>query len=235
MRLGLIAGTILYGSDLFAEAEKRIIETTHGRAVVLTTDELAYVPRHGLDQASYILPHRINNEANLAALKSLDVDRVVSLNSTGSLKPELVPTTIVIPDDYISLMAIPSTSVDRMQHSVPVLSAELRTELIKAAARAEVEVVDEGVYWQTTGPRFETRAEVRFLANFADLVGMTMGSEAAAATELGMEYAALCSVDNFGHGLVATPLSEDQIIAGAKVNREKLMAIVTEWVRAGSS
>lgn len=58
-----------------------------------------------------------------------------------------------------------------------------------------------GSYVQTPGPRLETRAEVRALAAGADLVGMTVASEATLARETGMEIAALCTVDNYAHGI----------------------------------
>ena len=102
----------------------------------------------------------------------------------------------------------------------------MRAKIILAAQEAGVDVVPQGVYWQSMGPRLETRAEIRMLSRFADLVGMTMGGEAPVATELGLEYAALCSIDNFGNGLVETPLTEDQIREGAKVNRDNLLKIV---------
>ena len=61
--------------------------------------------------------------------------------------------------------------------------------------------VDGGVYWQTIGPRFETPAEIRMMAPHADLVGMTIASECIIAGELGLEYAAICVVDNLANGL----------------------------------
>ena len=61
--------------------------------------------------------------------------------------------------------------------------------------------VDGGVYWQTIGPRFETPAEIRMIAPHADVVGMTIASEWVVAGELGLEYAAICVVDNLANGL----------------------------------
>ena len=60
---------------------------------------------------------------------------------------------------------------------------------------------DGGVYWQTLGPRFETPAEIRLIAAHADVVGMTIASECIVAGELGLDYAALCVVDNLANGL----------------------------------
>ena len=226
MTLGLIAGTILYGTKLFREAEQKRIATPFGTALVLVADDLVYLPRHGLDQDRYILPHRINNQANLAAFVELGVGKVIGLNSTGSLRQDLVPGTVVVPDDFISLTNVPTTAVGQGLHVTPALSQGLRQELLQAAARAGVEVVKGGVYWQNPGPRLETKAEIRLISGFADLVGMTMAAEATIACELGLEYAAICSIDNFGHGLIEEPLSEEQIREGAKLNREKMLAVV---------
>jgi purine nucleoside phosphorylase len=67
--------------------------------------------------------------------------------------------------------------------------------------------IDGGVYWQTIGPRFETPAEIRMIAPHADLVGMTIASECVIAGELGLEYAAICVVDNLANGLAEGQLS----------------------------
>ena len=78
---------------------------------------------------------------------------------------------------------------------------------------------DGGVYWQTRGPRFETPAEIRLIAAHADVVGMTIASECVVAGELGLDYAALCVVDNLANGLGEGELDvaglEDDRIANA--------------------
>lgn len=231
MRLGLIAGTILQGSEEFRTAKREIVGTPFGTVPVYVTAEVAYLPRHEVYENRYILPHKINHPANLWALKELGLSEVVGLNSTGSLRGSLPPGSIVVPDDFIALTNVPTVALERQLHVTPTISARLRQALVQAAQGANIPVVERGIYWQTSGPRLETKAEIRFLANFADLVGMTMGSEVTVAVELGLEYAALCSVDNYGHGLCETPLTEDQIKAGAQANRERMMAVVRELLR----
>jgi 5'-methylthioadenosine phosphorylase len=83
------------------------------------------------------------------------------------------------------------------------------------------------VYWQTTGPRFETAAEVRMIAAFADVVGMTIGSECVASRELGLAYAAVCVVDNLANGVADTPLTVEEFEAGRAANA----AALTETLR----
>ena len=90
-----------------------------------------------------------------------------------------------------------------------------------AAARdCGINVVNGGVYWQTKGPRFETKAEIRMMSQFADLVGMTMASEAVIAQELGLSYASLCSVDNYANGLGERELTVDEILQHARRNAD---------------
>src|SRR5664280_3798672 len=79
----------------------RSMKNKFGQASVLIADKIAWILRHGNDTNRYILPHLINHRANLQALKDLDATEIVGINSTGSLKKDLCPGMIVIPDDFI--------------------------------------------------------------------------------------------------------------------------------------
>lgn len=229
--LGIISGTIpLRGNESFANLKKKEMETEFGKALVFLSDKVVYIPRHGRDSRHYILPHEINHPANLTALKDLGIQEVVGVNSTGSLKKELTPGMIIVPDDFIALSGTPTAVYRKALHITPKLSPEVRKRWIEAAHDCGVSVMDGGVYWQTTGPRFETRAEIRMMSQFADLVGMTMASEAVIAQELGLSYAALCSVDNYGHGLVEKELTLEEILENARRNTDAIMKIVVRYM-----
>jgi 5'-methylthioadenosine phosphorylase len=230
-RLGIIAGTILFVADLFPGAETRTVPTPFGPALIRVSDDWAYVPRHGLDENDYIPPHRIDHPANLWALQDLGVSEIICLGSTGSLTLDLAPGTLVVPDDFISLAPPATVVVNRPDHALPGFSNRVRHKLLDAARRAGVAVRDGGVYFQTTGPRLETKAEVRLLARYAQLVGMTVASEAGVASELGLDLAALCSVDNFAHGVTAHPLSAEIIRAEAKKSVAGIAAILASYAR----
>jgi len=229
-RIGLAAGTVFYKQKMFKDAEDRQVKTPFGPARLILTDRIAYLPRHGLDGQGYIFAHAINHPANFFALKDLGVEEVIGICSTGSLKPSLPPGNVLVPSDYICLGPLPTTVTDHSLHITPVLSEKVRSKLGEASRQAEVEIVDGGIYWQSTGPRLETRAEIRFISDYAHLVGMTMASEAAVAQELGLAYAALCSVDNYAHGLSHTPLTEDEIRNRAGENAEKMFKIVEAYL-----
>ena len=229
--LGIISGTIpLHKVGIFENLKEKELETEFGKALVFLSDTIAFIPRHGNNPRHYILPHEINHQANMKVFKDLGVMEVVGIYSTGSLKKELEPRMIVAPDDYIAVSGTPTVAHGKALHITPRLSDETRTQLINAAHDCEIGVVDGGVYWQTTGPRFETRAEIRMMSQFADLVGMTMASEAITAQELGLSFAALCSVDNYGHGLVEKSLTLEEILWNARQNTDAILKILTRYI-----
>jgi 5'-methylthioadenosine phosphorylase len=171
-----------------------------------------------------IAPHRINYRANMAALAMEGVDEIIAFGSSGSLKLEIAPGSLVIPTDYISMTDIPSIHDHAIEHVRPELSLDLskRLALLLPSARYG------GVYVQTRGPRIETVAEVRALAKVADIVGMTVASEATLACELGMEFAALCTVDNYANGLGGGEvLTYEHILTTSRMHRHRTEEIMT--------
>lgn len=229
--LGIISGIILLqGKGIFDNLEEREMATEFGNALVFISDAIAFIPRHGKDRRHHILPHLINHQANLKALNDLGVKEVISINSTGSLKRNLPPGTFVIPDDFLVLTGTPTAVHGRAFHITPRLDEEVRQKWIAAAKDCRIDVVNGGVYWQTQGPRFETKAEIRMMSQFADVVGMTMASEAVIAQELGLSYASLCSVDNYANGLGERELTVDEILQHARRNADVILKIVTRYM-----
>jgi len=201
--LGVISNNLVVErSDLLKNSTAKLMKNKYGRASVLITEKIAWIIRHSNTPRNHILPHLINYRANLQALKDLGITEIVSINSTGSLKKDLCPGMIVIPDDFITLTATPTIHKNKAIHITPSLNEKVRQKLIKAAISNKIKVVRKGIYWQTQGPRLETKAEIKMMANYADIVGMTMANEAVIALELDLPYAAACSIDNFGNGLL---------------------------------
>jgi 5'-methylthioadenosine phosphorylase len=230
--LGVISGTIIVErSNLLNNCRAKQINTTYGPTFMLITDKIALIPRHGNDFQSHILPHSINHLANLQALKYIGVKEVVGINSTGSLKKDLSPGMIVIPDDFITLTATSTIHQNKAVHITPSLSQDVRQKLIKAARNCEIPVIEKGTYWQTPGPRLETKAEIRMMANYADIVGMTMANEAVVAQEMDLSYASACSIDNYGNGLLEKPLSMEEIIAGAHKNADLMIQLLESYIK----
>ena len=229
--LGIISGIIiLQGKDLFDNLEEKEVATEFGKALVLFSDDIAFIPRHGKDRRHHILPHLINHQANLKALKDMGIKEVIGINSTGSLKRNLAPGTFVIPDDFLMLTETPTTVSGRAFHITPRLDEGVRQEWLAAARDCGINAVNGGIYWQTKGPRFETKAEIRMMSQFADVVGMTMASEAVVAQELGLSYASLCSVDNYANGLGERELTVDEILQHARRNAAVVLKIVRRFM-----
>jgi 5'-methylthioadenosine phosphorylase len=233
--LGVLSGNIIMErSHLADKCQEHLLKNKFGEARALVSDKLALILRHGHDPAGYILPHLINHRANLQALKDLGAAEVVGINSTGSLRRELCPGMVVIPDDFITLTATPSVHQNKAVHIVPLLNGKVRQKLILAAMRCKMQFADKGIYWQVTGPRLETKAEIKMMANFADIVGMTMAAEAVIALELDLPYASACSVDNFGNGIVDRPLSLEEIITGTRKNADSMIRLLESYLDISS-
>jgi len=181
----------------------------------------AIVQRHQGGEA-FVLPDAIDHEANLRQLLDQGCDRVLGIGSVGSLHPELGVGSLVCPDDFIALNLAESIYDDARAHSAPGFAPRWRAEVIAAWSEGSQAPRDGGVYWQARGPRFETPAEIRLMAAHADVVGMTIASECVVAKELGLDYAALCVVDNLANGLTPEPVSTAAMEADRLINAERL-------------
>jgi 5'-methylthioadenosine phosphorylase len=233
MALGIIGGTSLFDTKLLVNAQEREVKTEYGPVYALFatvhSQEIVFIPRHGKDQN--IPPHRINYRANLRAFKDLDVEEIVGVTSVGSLKRAIPPRSLIVPHDYINLCSIPSYFEHELVHVTPGLDGPLRKRLIEAARAIDIPIVENGVYFQTPGPRLETKAEITFIKDYADVVGMNMASEATLGTELELRYANISTVDNYAHGIVEEPLAYKDIIEAAAKSRadvEKVLVRVVE-------
>jgi len=232
MALGIIGGTSLFGTELLVDAQEREVKTEYGPVYALITtaysQEIVFIPRHGKDQN--IPPHRINYRANLRVFKELGVEEIIGVTSVGSLKRAIPPRSLVVPHDYISLFSIPSYFENELVHVTPGLDEPLRQRLVEAARAIDIPIVENGVYFQTPGPRLETKAEITFIKDYADVVGMNMASEATLATELELRYANISTVDNYAHGIVEEPLAYKDIIEAAAKSRADVEKVLVKVV-----
>jgi 5'-methylthioadenosine phosphorylase len=230
MTLGIIGGTSLFGTKLLGDAKEKEVETRYGTVYLLFTADVVFIPRHGKERN--IPPHRINYKAHLMAFKDLGVEKIIGVTSVGSLKHDIKPQSLIVPHDYISLCSIPTFYDDEIVHITPGLDAGLRNTLIKVAKDfGGIDLVEKGVYFQTVGPRLETRAEINLIKNYADVVGMNMASEATLAKELGLRYANISTVDNYAHGIIAEEeLDYNKIVEAASKSREGLEKVLMKLI-----
>jgi purine nucleoside phosphorylase len=210
----------LSGLAILAGGERTEVQVGEGVVPILDCDEFVFLPRHGMEH--YVPPHEIDHVANLKALERLGCDRILALGSVGSLKRDLAVGAFTCPDDFIALDSAMTSFDDERGHGVASFDEGWRRHLIARWREwTNAELRAGGVYWQTLGPRLETPAEVRLIAEHADVVGMTIASECVIANELRMRYAAVCVVDNLANG-IDRHLSMERLEAGRAANRGEL-------------
>ncbi|MFA5882491.1 MAG: hypothetical protein WDA60_01425 [Acidimicrobiia bacterium] len=233
-RLAVVGGhTILdlaLDDVLGMPSRERRIPGPGGPVTVVDAGSVVFLQRHR--QPDYVPANRLDHHAHAAALVAAGCDRVLAIGSAGGLTPSLPVGTTLVPDDFIAFSAQPdSRFADERALSVPGFARDWRARVLAAwTAHAPTAPVDGGVYWQARGPRFETPAEVRMIAAFADVVGMTVGSECVACAERGLAYAAVCVVDNLANGLGDAGLTVEEFEAGTAANVATLVATLREVV-----
>lgn len=217
--VGIIGGSGVY--ELLEEPKKLLVDTPFGQVKVsigvLEGKEVAFIARHG--ERHEIPPFMVNYRANILALRTLGVVRILATNAVGAINPSLAPGTIVIPDDFIDFTKSRATTFydgktkirigDRVVGGVVHVSMtpstycpELRRVLLEAGRELGLEIVDGGVYVCAEGNRFETPAEIRaFRMLGGDVVGMTGCPEAALAREVAACYATVNVVTNYAAGV----------------------------------
>jgi 5'-methylthioadenosine phosphorylase len=230
-RLAVIGGNSILGTP-FAGDARRVDVTVAGTTVgLLDAGDHLVLQRHGLE--GYRTAASIDHRAHLLALDEAGCDRILGLASVGSLRRDLAVGSMIAPDDFIALHLGLSMGDDARSHQVPAFDAAWRRVVLDTwAARTDVALADGGVYWQTIGPRFETPAEIRFIAAFADVVGMTAASECILAAEMGIPYAAVCTVDNFANGVADRALTVAEFEAGRVANQHALLGALEAVVSA---
>ncbi|MHC1624261.1 MAG: MTAP family purine nucleoside phosphorylase [Candidatus Methanospirareceae archaeon] len=234
MTLGIIGGTSLFDTKLLEDAKEKEVETKYGTVYFLFTADVVFIPRHGKERN--IPPHRINYKANIRAFKDLGVERIIGVTSVGSLKRDIKPRSLVVPHDYISLCSIPTFYDDGIVHITPGLDEGLRQRIVRAARDFGILIIERGVYFQTPGPRLETKAEINLIKDYADVVGMNMASEATLAKELGLRYANISTVDNYAHGIIAEEeLDYKKIVDAASKSRENLEKVLLKVIYTSNS
>ncbi|HUJ68035.1 MAG TPA: MTAP family purine nucleoside phosphorylase [Syntrophorhabdales bacterium] len=218
-----IAGTSLFSSKLFENWDEITVDTPYGKASILKASQYLFLQRHGKKR---LPPHKIPHHANIWALKSLGVEGIISINSVGSLKTALRPGTFIIPDDFVSFCDIPTFFDYEMRFVIPSMDGPYAEKMHRVCTEMEVETTMGGVYVQTRGPRFETKAEINVLKKVGDVVGMTMASEATLCMEYSIPYVSLCSIDNYCNGILKTPLTVSEVEEQILKNMQAAEAVV---------
>ncbi len=222
LKIAIIGGTGVYENPYLEEPEEIVVQTGYGEIRLCRGScrgrELYFLNRHGSGHT--LPPHLVNYRANIAALKELGVDAVISTAATGSMRLEMPPGSRVVIDQVIDFTrGRPSTFYTGGSQGVVhadltvAYCPRIRRAILKAARELGEPLIDGGCYVCTEGPRFETPAEIKLFAHWgADLVGMTNMPEVALAREAGLCYATIALVTNFAAGVTDTPLSHQEVL-----------------------
>ena len=191
--LGVIGGSGLYELPGLEAVERVRVTTPFGdpsdELVVgrLGATRLAFLPRHG--RGHRLLPTELNFRANIFAMKTLGVEWIVAVSAVGSLREEIAPGHVVVPDQFIDRTRQRASTffgrgvVAHVAFADPV--CPVLSRVVAAGARAERATVHEGgVYVCMEGPQFSTRAESHLYRSWgAHVIGMTNLQEAKLARE----------------------------------------------------
>jgi len=220
------------------DAEKVRKGTPYGLTPPIFVGEIgektvAFLPRH--DVHHDIPPHRVNYRANIFALHTMGVKRIIATNAVGAINPEFKSGDLVVPHDLIDFTKLrpntfyddaPVTHIDVCEPYCP----EMRLILIKAAEKKGRKVFGRAVFVCTEGPRLETPAEIQMFGRLGcDIVGMTGMPEAVLARELEMCYATVCFVTNLAAGL-EKHLTASEFMKMAKKTAPVLQQVLRETV-----
>jgi 5'-methylthioadenosine phosphorylase len=198
--IGILGGTGLYEIEGFRGDREVRLRTPFGDpscAYVVGTLEgrrVAFLARH--DRGHRLLPAEVNYRANIYGFKKLGVERIISVNSVGSLREEIRPRDLVLPDQFFDRTRRPNTFfgggiVAHVGLAQPVCPG-LAKLLHAAAAGLGLGVHLGGTYVCIDGPAFSTKAESRaYRAWGADVIGMTAATEARLCREAEICYATL--------------------------------------------
>jgi 5'-methylthioadenosine phosphorylase len=221
VKLGVIGGSGLYQIAGMKDVEEISVQTPFGdhsdKIIVgkLQSNLIAFLPRHGRHHR--ISPSEIPVRANIYALKSLGVERIIAVNSSGSFQEDIHPGDIVIPDQIIDKTKKRSDTffeggiVAHVGFAEPFCS-DLSEILYQVCKEAGARVHRGGTYIAMEGPAFSTRAESLLHKSWgASIVGMTLFPEAKLAREAEICYASLTFVTDYDcwherHDVVTTEM-----------------------------
>jgi 5'-methylthioadenosine phosphorylase len=206
--IAVIGGTGLY--DFISDPELLDIQTPYGRPSDLITrgrvegTAIAFLPRHG--RAHQWPPHNIPYRANMWALRSLGVERVLAPCAVGSLQPDLPPGSFVVPDQLVDRtnsrkQTYVESGMAHVSFTHPYCD-DLRAAVLTAGSKQDLPMTDGGTMVVIEGPRFGTRAESQSYASMGwTLVNMTGHPEAVLAREQEICYTPIALVTDMDAGV----------------------------------
>lgn len=232
-KLAVIGGSGF--EQLFLTSQQLSIETPYGLVSDLSAgrvgdQDFIFLSRHSSEHS--IPPHKVNYRANIWALSSLGVERIISINAVGAINSTFKVCDVVVPHDFVDFTRFRPTTfydnapVTHIDMSVPYCP-EIRAVVLDKLKCSDLCVWEKAVLLCTEGPRFETPAEIEMFRRLGcDVVGMTGLPEAVLARELEMCYVSVCFVSNMAAGLQQTLSPLDALENSKIVSRQLGQALI---------
>lgn len=247
IELAVIGGSGLYQMKGLEDIETHRLVTPFGNPsdeIVIGTlrgRKVAFLPRHG--RGHVLNPDEVPYRANVFALKSLGAKYIISVSACGSLREEIAPGDVVIPDQLFDFArARPHTFFEEgLVAHVNVadpFSPDLSRALVTAAGKAGGKVHAKGHFITIAGPRFSTRAESNTYRQWGmDIIGMTTSPEAFLAREAEIAYAVMAHVTDYDVWHEAEgPVTVEMVVRTLRQNTQlaqdaidRLVADMDQW------
>jgi 5'-methylthioadenosine phosphorylase len=237
--IGFIGGSGIYEALPLTDVREEDVETPFGDPSAPVTigtyegtgTEVAFIPRHGRHHqySPTDLPYR----ANIYAFKALGVERILASNAVGSLREDLEPRTLVVPDQLFdrtrdrNYTFFGEGMVVHQGFAEPFCSDLTDTLTAAAESATAATVEDGGTYVTIEGPQFSTRAESEFYRDQGfDVIGMTAIPEAKLAREAELCYATVAGVTDWDVWKQDSQVSLEEVLENAAHNEDAIREVV---------
>ncbi len=241
VKIGVIGGSGLYDMAELKDRAEVAVQTPFGDpsdTFVLGSihgKRVAFLARHG--RGHRILPSELNFRANIYAMKLLGVERILSASAVGSLKQELAPLDIVLPDQFFDrtrgrISTFFGNGLAAHVSFADPVCPELMNQVQKSAVKAGLSVKKGGTYVCMEGPAFSTKAESNLYRSWGmDVIGMTNLQEAKLAREAEICYITLALVTDYDcwHKSHAS-VTVEMIIGNLMQNSNHAQSIIAQTI-----
>lgn len=242
-KIAIIGGSGLEKLELQKDAEVIRVETPYGETSspifksTFPNVEVFFLSRHGLKHEHS--PTKVNNRANIWALKELGCTKIIATTAVGSLREEIKPGHLVFPDQFIDFTRFRAVTffddfkngeVKHVAMADP-FDKSLVSELTSLSEKLNIDYHSKGTVVTIEGPRFSTRAESHMFRSWgADLINMSTAPEAALANEAEIPYAAIAmSTDYDCWKADEEAVSMEAVFAVFKANGAKVVGLLKAY------
>jgi len=242
VKIGIIGGSGLYEMPGLTDRDEIELKTPFGapsdRLILgtLSGQRVAFLARHG--RGHRLMPSELNFRANIYAMKMLGVERILSVSAVGSLKEEIAPLDIVLPDQFLDRTRgrISTFFGDGLVAHIALgdpVCPDLLEQVHRASHTAGIPSKKGGTYVCMEGPAFSTKSESNLYRSWGmDVIGMTNLQEAKLAREAEICYVTIALVTDYdcwheSHESV----SVDMIVANLQKNCEAAQRIIAQTVQ----